>query len=105
MRSPTGQDFPNVGCFLEVIENERLVWTTALAPGFRPANPSAAEVAACGLIMFTGVISIAPHGTGTKYTALAMHREEEGRKKHEGMGFHAGWGMALDQLVAYMKKR
>src|SRR5690242_2821697 len=37
MRSPEGEEFPNVGCYLEVVPNERLVWTNALGPGFRPA--------------------------------------------------------------------
>lgn len=105
MRSPEGQEFPNVGCYLEIVRNEKLVWTNALAPGFRPSNPSAEEVKECAMIMFTAVISLEPHGKGTKYTALAMHREEEGRRKHEAMGFHDGWGKALDQLVAHMKKR
>ena len=42
MRSPEGQDFPNTGCYLEVIENEKLVWTAALTAGYRPQNaPSA----------------------------------------------------------------
>jgi len=104
MRSPEGQEFPDVGCYLEIIPNERLVWTNALAPGFRPSGPSAEEVKECAMIMFTAVISLEPHGKGTKYTALAMHREEEGRRKHEAMGFHDGWGKALDQLVAHMKK-
>lgn len=105
MRSPEGQEFPNAGCYLEVIENEQLVWTNALDPGFRPANPSAAEVADCGLIVFTAIISLAAHGSGTRYTALAMHKDEEGRKRHEEMGFLEGLGKALDQLVAYMKKQ
>ena len=34
---------------------------------------------------------------------LVMHRDEEGRKKHEAMGFHEGWGKALEQLVAVVK--
>ena len=38
MRSPEGQEFPNVGCYLEVIENKKLVWTNALGPGYRPSN-------------------------------------------------------------------
>ena len=37
MRSPEGQEFPNVGCYLEIIENQKLVFTDALAPGYRPA--------------------------------------------------------------------
>jgi uncharacterized protein YndB with AHSA1/START domain len=95
MRSPEGVDHPNMGCFLEVIENEKLAWTDALLPGYRPApNP-----------FFTAVITLEPHGEGTKYTALAIHRDEAGRKQHEEMGFHQGWGKATDQLVAHMKKR
>lgn len=105
MRSPEGQDFPNAGCFLEIVENEKLAWTNALAPGFRPAGTTSTEGHECAELLFTAVISLEPHGKGTKYTALAMHREEESRKRHEGMGFHDGWGKALDQLVAHMKKQ
>jgi uncharacterized protein YndB with AHSA1/START domain len=37
MRSPEGQDQPpGIGCYLEVVENRRLVWTAALEPGYRP---------------------------------------------------------------------
>ena len=98
MRSPEGQDHPNVGCYLEVIENEKLVWTIALAPGYRPSNgPS--EVP-----FFTAVIALEPQGKGAKYTAIVIHKDEADRKKHEEMGFHDGWGKALDQLVAHMKK-
>jgi uncharacterized protein YndB with AHSA1/START domain len=104
MRSPEGQEFPNVGCYLEVIRNEKLVWTTALGAGYRPSGRPSVEVAECGLIFFTAVISFESHGNGTKYTALAIHGEEEDRKKHEEMGFHDGWGKALDQLVAVVKK-
>ena len=36
MRSPEGKDHPGTGCFLEVVEHEKLVWTSALGPGYRP---------------------------------------------------------------------
>jgi uncharacterized protein YndB with AHSA1/START domain len=52
----------------------------------------------------TAIIFLEPHGRGTKYTALAIHGEEAGRRKHEEMGFHEGWGKALDQLVAVVKR-
>ncbi len=98
MESPEGQQFPNTGCYLEVVPNRRLTWTGALLPGFRPANhgPDVPFV-------FTAIIEIEPHGAGTKYTATALHSTEEGRSKHEAMGFHHGWGAALDQLVALAK--
>ena len=98
MRSPEGQEFPNVGCYLEVVKNEKLVWTVALRLAIvrRASGPT--------LLSFTAIIALEPRGSGTKYTALAMHRDEEGRKRHEEMGFHDGWGKCLDQLVAYAKK-
>jgi uncharacterized protein YndB with AHSA1/START domain len=103
MRSPEGLEFPNVGCYLEVVKNERLTWTNALEPGFRPSG-GASDPATCGAIILTAVISLEAQGKGTKYTALVMHKDEGGRKQHEQMGFHDGWGKALDQLVAYAKK-
>lgn len=94
MRSPEGQEFPNVGCYLEVVPQRRLVFTDALLPGYRPAqNP-----------FMTAIIAIEPHGSGTRYVATALHNDEAARKKHEEMGFHQGWGTALDQLVAHAKK-
>ena len=93
MRSPEGKEFPNIGCYLEVVPNERLVWTDALLPGYRPAeNP-----------FMTAIITLESQGKGTRYTAVAIHRDDAGRKKHEEMGFYQGWGKALDQLVAHVK--
>jgi uncharacterized protein YndB with AHSA1/START domain len=93
MRSPEGKEFPNMGCYLEVVPNERLVWTDALLPGYRPAeNP-----------FMTAIITLESQGNGTRYTAVAIHRDDAGRKKHEDMGFYQGWGKALDQLVAHVK--
>lgn len=99
MRSPEGQDFPNMGCVLEAVENKRLVWTSALGPGFRPSNTG---ITSADDLLFTAIISIEPHNGGAKYTAIARHADPETAKKHEAMGFHAGWGLALDQLVALM---
>ena len=93
-RSPEGEEFPNLGCFLEIIPNEKLVWTSALAPGFRPSKS-----AFPGVPLITAIISLKDHGKGTQYTATVLHEDEENRKKHEEMGFHDGWGKALDQLV------
>jgi uncharacterized protein YndB with AHSA1/START domain len=93
MRSPEGKDFPNTGCFLEILPNQRLVWTDALLPGYRPSeNP-----------FFTAILSLEAQGSGTRYTAIALHRDEAGRKKHEEMGFYDGWGIVADQLVEYIK--
>lgn len=101
MQSPEGQQFPNEGCYLEVIKNEKLTWTNALLPGFRPAAPQAGgSVDFC----FTATIRLATHGTGTRYAATVIHGNEADRDTHARMGFQEGWGKALDQLVEYAKK-
>lgn len=102
MRGPDGTEFTNVGCFLEIVPEEKLVWTGALGPGFRPK--SAAETAAVPFQM-SAVISLASVDGGTRYTALVVHGDEDARGRHEAMGFEVGWGIALDQLVAMIKSR
>ena len=93
MRSPEGQDYPNMGCILDIVENRLIVMTDALQPGYRPSeNP-----------FFTAVVTMEPEGSGTRYIARAIHRDEASRKQHEEMGFHEGWGTALDQLVEVAK--
>lgn len=98
MRSPEGETMEGgSGCYLEVEPERRLVWTSALGPGYRPS------VARVHDLFFTAFILMEPHGQGTRYTAIAVHPDEESMKRHEEMGFHDGWGTSLDQLVEYMK--
>lgn len=95
MRSPEGQEFPNLGCYLDVVPEERLIFTDTLLPGFRPApNP-----------FFTAALLLAPNGSGTRYTAIALHGDAEGRKKHEEMGFYDGWNTVIDQMVDFIKQQ
>jgi uncharacterized protein YndB with AHSA1/START domain len=53
--------------------------------------------------LFAAVILLEPHGAGTKYTAIAIHGDQEAAKKHADMGFHDCWRKALDQLVTLAK--
>jgi uncharacterized protein YndB with AHSA1/START domain len=95
MLSPEGKEFANFGCCLEVVPRRRLVFTDTLLEGWRPSpNP-----------FFTGMVEMAPEGTGTRYIATAIHGDEANRRKHEEMGFQNGWSAALDQLVALMKAK
>ena len=92
MRSPEGRLVDEgAGCVLEVVENRRFVWTAALGPGFRPATSD---------LPFTAIITLEPAGAGTRYRAVAVHGSSETRTTHENMGFHEGWGAALEQLVS-----
>jgi uncharacterized protein YndB with AHSA1/START domain len=92
MRSPEGVDMPNEGCYLEIVPNERLVFTDALRPGFRPAPEP----------FFTGILNLEPRGSGTHLVAIARHGNAETRKSHEEMGFHQGWGTVIDQMVEHI---
>jgi uncharacterized protein YndB with AHSA1/START domain len=94
LRGPAGEASEAAGCMLEVVAHAKLVWPDALAPGYRPAAEP----------FFTAEIRLAPEGDGTRYTAIARHGTPEARKQHEEMGFHEGWGLALDQLVALAKE-
>lgn len=94
MKSPEGDEHPCEGCYLELIPNRKLVWSDALLVGFRPSPKP----------FMTAILTFEPHEHGTKYTAVARHKNEEDRLAHETMGFMTGWGIALDQLVAMAKK-
>jgi uncharacterized protein YndB with AHSA1/START domain len=96
MRSPEGQTMDDApGCVLEVVEGKRFVWTAALGPGFRPVATD---------FPFTAIITMEPAGSGTRYRAVAVHGSPDLRTRHEEMGFHEGWGAALDQLVELAKR-
>ena len=103
MQSPEGVEFPNDGCYLEVVPKERLVWTNALLPGYRPGKPSAPGSSDDTKFVFTAMLELADADQGTRYTATVMHADEAGCKKHAAMGFESGWGTALDQLIAMIK--
>jgi uncharacterized protein YndB with AHSA1/START domain len=96
MQSPDGERFEGAGCYVDVVEDQRLVWTSALGSGYRP---SVSEDLA-----FTAIISLEPTPSGTRYTAVAMHSDAATRTRHADMGFHEGWGAALDQLVTVAKE-
>lgn len=94
MRSPEGQDFPNVGVFLELVPDARLVFTNAFGADWEP-NPD---------LFFTAIVTFEPQPDGrTRYTACVRHWTKDACAQHAAMGFHDGWGKAFDQLVALVR--
>ena len=79
---PDGREIPNLGCVLDVIPLERLVWTSMLFPGYRPA--------VFDDIPITAVITLASEGTGTRYIFTALHRDEADVKKNKESGWLQG---------------
>jgi uncharacterized protein YndB with AHSA1/START domain len=101
MRSPEGELFPNMGCYLEVIPGRKLTWTDALLPDYRPVVQPESGAG----FLFTASIFLEPTATGTKYTAICYHKDEKDRETHANMGFENGWSICLDQLIEVMTKK
>jgi uncharacterized protein YndB with AHSA1/START domain len=94
MRGPDGTEFPNRGVYLEIVKNERLVFTDAYTKAWEPSEKP----------FFTGIITFADEGGKTRYTARALHWTVADREAHEKMGFHEGWGLCADQLAELVAK-
>src|SRR5437870_1000289 len=88
--TPDGQEFPNLGCFLEVIPMERLVWTSMLFPGYRPA--------VFDDIPITAIMTMKSEGSGTRYVFTALHRDEADLEKNKTSGFYEGTQISVGQL-------
>jgi uncharacterized protein YndB with AHSA1/START domain len=88
-----GQVFPNLGCFLDVIPEQRLVWTSMLFPGYRPAVFDDIPV--------TAIVTMASEGAGTRYVFTALHRNEADFAQNQASGWQQGTEIAVDQFVAH----
>jgi uncharacterized protein YndB with AHSA1/START domain len=96
MEGPDGFHEEGEACILELIENERIVWTSALRGGYRP---NIFPPDGCGGFPFTAIHTFADAGDGkTRYTATVLHKDSVDAKTHQDMGFHDGWGTCADQL-------
>lgn len=95
MRAPDGTEYPTKGIFLEVVANERIVFTDAFEAGWEPSPD----------MFFTAITTLeALPGDRTRYVARALHWTVANRDKHEKMGFHQGWDESLDRLAALVTK-
>ena len=94
MRGPNGEEHPNRGVVLEVVPNERLIFTDAFTKAWEPS----------GKAFMVGGIELSDAGPGkTRYVAFARHWNAQDREQHEKMGFHEGWGKAAEQLEELAK--
>ena len=97
MNNPEGEQmFDSTGCYLDIVTDERLVWTSALTTGYRPQP---------GDMPFTAILELEENGSGgCIYRAVAVHQDPADRQQHEEMGFHDGWGTVVDQLVEHIQR-
>lgn len=86
-----GNSMSNDGVFLEIVPDEKLVFTDAYQEGWKPAADP----------FMTAIIELADTDGGTLYTVTARHRSAEACKAHKDMGFFDGWGTVARQLESY----
>ncbi|MFN8666338.1 MAG: SRPBCC family protein [Gemmatimonadaceae bacterium] len=89
-----GQEVPNLGCVLDVVPQQRLVWTSMLFPGYRPA--------VFDDIPITAIMTMQAEGTGTRYVFTALHRSEADCETNKSSGFYQGTEIAIDQFTAHV---
>ena len=94
MQDPEGREYPNRGVYLEVVKNEKLVFTDAYTSAWQPSEKP----------FMTAILTFENVGGKTRYTARVLHWTEEDRVTHEQMGFHEGWGQCADQLAALVAR-
>ena len=95
MEGPDGGTSDNPGCFLEIAPPSRIVFTSVLTAGWRPATP---------WLAFTAIIAMADEGDHTRYVATAMHPDKATRDRHDELGFFQGWNICIDQLEAFARR-
>jgi uncharacterized protein YndB with AHSA1/START domain len=90
-----GREVPNVGCVIEAIPEQRLIWTSMLFPGYRPA--------VFDDIPITAIMTMQSEGKGTRYTFTALHRNEADLENNKTSGFYQGTQIAIDQFVEHVQ--
>lgn len=93
MTGPDGDTSDNPGSFLDIVPGSRIVWTSMLVAGWRPAVDP--------WMPMTAFITMEDAGHDTQYVARVLHRDKAGRDQHEQMGFFDGWGTCITQLEEF----
>ncbi|HET7923073.1 MAG TPA: SRPBCC domain-containing protein [Gammaproteobacteria bacterium] len=91
---PDGQVFPNLGCILDAVPMERLVWTSMLFPGYRPAVFDDVPI--------TAIMTMESAGTGTRYVFTALHRDEADFEKNKASGWQQGTEIVIAQFMEHV---
>lgn len=92
MRAPSGTIYPNGGVFLEVIENERLVYSDVADPK-SPAWKGAPPGDRLNIVTFEDA------GSGTRVTLRVQFKTPADHEFFVGTGYPGGLAQSLDRLA------
>ncbi len=90
---PDDERMPLTGIWLEIIPEQRLIFTDAYSEDFWPQPES----------FMTGCVELSDVKDGTQMVWTARHTSQEAVEKHLEMGFEAGWNAAAGQLEELAK--
>lgn len=93
MSSPLGEEYRTYGVYLELVPNEKIVFTDAYVDAWTPAADP----------FITVIVTFEEEGGKTRYTALVRHWNAEAAKRHVDMGFYDGWGTVTEQLAGLVE--
>lgn len=89
MRGPNGEEFNTPGVYLDVVPNEKLVFTDAFTSAWEPS----------GKPFMVAEVRFTDEDGKTRYEAHVRHWSVADREEHEKMGFHDGWTQVTEQLA------
>ena len=90
MTGPNGDAMPNRGIYLDIVPQQRMVFTDAFTQAWQPSQKA----------FMVATVDLSDEAGKTRYDVAVRHWSAEDRASHEAMGFHEGWGKATDQLEA-----
>ena len=94
MHGPDGEVSLIRHVWLEIVENEKIVFTDAFGRAWEPSEHP----------FIVAIVTLADAGPGkTDYRAVVRHFSVADCRRHEEMGFFDGWGAVTDQLEALAK--
>lgn len=94
MHGPDGEKSLIRHVWLEIIENEKIVFTDAFSRAWEPSDHP----------FVVAIVTFGDGGPGkTDYRAVVRHWSVADTERHREMGFHEGWGAVTDQLEALAK--
>ncbi|HMB53663.1 MAG TPA: SRPBCC domain-containing protein, partial [Thermoanaerobaculia bacterium] len=93
MVAPDGKEYPAEGVFREVVAPERIVSTGDFGDDFDPGDLDLPQ----GMVV-TYLFEELDGGARTHLTLRTTHATAEDKRKHEEMGFVAGWNSSFECL-------
>lgn len=104
MKTPDGKEYPVLGVFKEIVENEKVVTTDAFGEEFEAYQQQALDMG-YKLPKIDSISAMFEEADGkTKLTLTIKHPTKEDKELHVNMKLVEGWNSSFNCLDGYFKK-